>query len=306
VETVGQQPEILKISRGVASYKIDDHFAVLGVAINTDVTQMRKKFLRLAKVLHPDVANYSDAEKELATNYFAKLVSPAYQVLNSDRDRAEYLLTLRTLAQGFKQKPPQVELQSAAARQFLQYPNEGNYIKGINEIAGLQYSNLDKVLDYTAELSELNLVYLMTQDMSGQSSGSREYDSSAREVQDPNVIKIQSGIQLAEMYIGKKQWSEAMRELKVLEKLAADNAKVHALIGLVYMNQNLAVMAKTSFQKALKLDPKNAIALKYLNQSGSAQPQAGKQSVAQSGKQSPKQSPKQDDKKGGWFGWGKK
>jgi DnaJ-class molecular chaperone len=83
---------------------------------------MRKKFLKLAKVLHPDVAKYSDAEKELATNYFAKMVSPAYQVLNSDRDRAEYFLTLRTLAHGFKQNPPQVELQSAAARQFLQYP----------------------------------------------------------------------------------------------------------------------------------------------------------------------------------------
>lgn len=266
---------------------------------------MRKKFLKLAKILHPDVANYSDVEKELATNYFAKMVSPAYQVLNSDRDRAEYFLTLRTLAQGFKQKPPQVELQSAAARQFLQYPNEGNYTKAINEIAGLQYRNLDKVLDYTAELSELNLVYLMTQDMGGQSRNAGESDSH-REAQDPNALKVQSGLQMAEMYIGKKQWPEAMRELKVLEKIATDNAKVHALIGLVYMNQNLAIMAKTSFQKALKLDPKNAIALKYLNQSGSTQPQSASQATKQTGKQAAKQPPKQDDKKGGWFGWGKK
>jgi hypothetical protein len=71
------------------------------------------------------------------------------------------------------------------------------------------------------------------------------------------------------------------------------------------MNQNLAVMAKTSFQKALKLDPKNAIALKHLNQSGSAQAQTGGQ-AAKPGTQGSKQPPKQDDKKGGWFGWGKK
>jgi curved DNA-binding protein CbpA len=264
---------------------------------------MRKKFLKLAKILHPDVANYSDAEKQLATNYFAKMVSPAYQVLNSERDRAEYFLTLRTLAQGFKQKPPQVELQSAAARQFLQYPNEGNYIKAINEIASLQYRNLNKILDYTAELSELNLVYLMTQEDIGQPSASspRRFEDETV-IQDPNAIKVQSGLKLAEMYIGKKQWTEAMRELKTLEKIAADNSKVYELIGLVYMNQDLAVMAKTSFQKVLKLDPNNAIARKYLNQSGSAQ----SQSAPQTGKQAPKQAPKQDDKKGGWFGWGKK
>ena len=304
---MGQQPEILRISRGVAGYKIDDHFAVLGLAVNTDVTQMRKKFLRLAKILHPDVANYSEAEKKLATNYFAKLVSPAYQVLNSDQDRAEYFLTLRTLAQGFKQKPPQVELQSAAARQFLQYPNEGNYIRAINEIASLQYRNLNKILDYTAELSELNLVYLMTQQDIGQpsSSSTRRFEDEAA-IQDPNAIKVQSGLKLAEMYIGKKQWTEAMRELKALEKIAADNSKVYELIGLVYMNQDLAVMAKTSFQKALKLDPKNAIALKYLNQSGSAQSQSASQTGKQAAKQPGKQAAKQDDKKGGWFGWGKK
>ncbi|NJL42983.1 MAG: hypothetical protein HC935_05720 [Pseudanabaena sp. SU_2_4] len=72
------------------------------------------------------------------------------------------------------------------------------------------------------------------------------------------------------------------------------------------MNQNLAVMAKTSFQKALKLDPKNAIALKYLNQSGSAQSQSASQTGKQAAKQPGKQAAKQDDKKGGWFGWGKK
>jgi curved DNA-binding protein CbpA len=278
VETVGQQPEILRISRGVASFKVDDHYAVLGLAINTDVTQMRKKFLRLAKILHPDVATYSDVEKALATNYFAKMVSPAYQVLNNDRDRAEYFLTLRTLAQGFKQKPPEVQLQSAAARQVLQYPNEGNYIKA---------------------------VYLMTQEMGGQSRNSEEYGSH-REAQDPNEIKVQSGIQLAEMYIGKKQWPEAIRELKIVEKIATDNAKVHALIGVVYMNQNLAIMAKTSFQKALKLDPKNAIALKYLNQSGSVQEKSTSQPAKPAGTKVAKQALKKDDKKGGWFGWGKK
>jgi curved DNA-binding protein CbpA len=272
----------------------------LGVAINTDVTQIRRKFLKLAKVLHPDVANYNAVEKELATRYFAKLVSPAYQILTDDRDRAEYFITLRHLWQALKQKSTKIEPQSEVARQFLQYPNEGNYLKAVGEIANMQYRHLNKVLDYTADLSELNLVYLMTQATLFQPvKGASSTSEDETVVQDPNQLKIDRGMQLAEMYVSKKLWTEAMLELKALEKLVPTNSKVHALMGLVYINQNLAVMAKTCFQKALNLDPKNPIALKYLNQSGGAQSSAASRAV--------KQPPKQEDKKGGgWFGWGKK
>jgi cytochrome c-type biogenesis protein CcmH/NrfG len=58
------------------------------------------------------------------------------------------------------------------------------------------------------------------------------------------------------------------------------------------MNQNVAAIAKASFQKALKLDPKEPTALKYINQvSAAAQTQT---------------SAKPPEKKGGLFGWGKK
>jgi cytochrome c-type biogenesis protein CcmH/NrfG len=56
------------------------------------------------------------------------------------------------------------------------------------------------------------------------------------------------------------------------------------------MNQNATAVAKASFQKALKLDPKEPTALKYLNQVNAAT----------------KPPEKPSEKKGGLFGWGKK
>jgi tetratricopeptide (TPR) repeat protein len=248
------------------------------------------------------VAVYSPAEKELATKYFAKLVSPAYQILTDDRERAEYFIALRHLAKALKQTPPKIELRSELARQFLQHPHESTYQRAVSEIANMQYSSLNKFLDYTADLSELNLVYLMTQETISSDGRTTSHDRTSEDetiVQDPNQLKIARGMQLAEMYIGKKLWTEAMTELKTLTKLAPNNSKAHALMGVVYTNQNLAVMAKTCFQKALNLDPKNQIALKYMNQSSGTQPKAASGAA--------KQPPKKDEKKGGgWFGWGKK
>ncbi len=97
-------------------------------------------------------------------------------------------------------------------------------------------------------------------------------------------------LNMAELFISKKQWADALKELITAEKLDPNSAKVYALKGLVQMNQNAAAIAKTSFQKALKLDPKEPTALKYLNQVNVAT----------------KPPEKPPEKKGGLFGWGKK
>ena len=68
--------------------------------------------------------------------------------------------------------------------------------------------------------------------------------------------------------------------------------RVYALRGLAQMNQNANAIAKSSFQKALKLDPKEPTALKYLSQVNVASPA-----------KAPEKAP---EKKGGLFGWGKK
>lgn len=307
MEPVGKPTEnftvTFKITEGIAKYGISDYYAVLGLPLTTEPAQIRKKFLKLAKILHPDVFGKTAAEKEIATKYFSKMVSPAYQVLNNDRDRGEYLATLRIFVQGWKLKQDQepVVLQAEIAQKLYRIPHEITYKKYVEEIAPKQYESFDTILEYSNTLSELNLVYVLTQNNLAFSSGSSSPSVATSNAAPANVSTaapapqpVQSpalrNLNMAELFISKKQWSDALKELIAAEKLDPNNAKVFALKGVVQMNQNAAAIAKSSFQKALKLDPKEPTALKYINQvNASAKP--------------PEKPP---EKKGGLFGWGKK
>ena len=293
------KPDNFKINKGLASYGISDHYAVLGLPMTTDANQIRKKFLQLAKILHPDVFGRNAEEKEIATKYFSKMVSPAYQLLNSDRERGEYLATLRMFAQGKKQKEESPTISSEIAQKLYRIPHEITYKQYVDEIAPKQYETLDSILEYTSTLSELNLVYLLTQSSLSFSMGSSAAinnpqtsngSTAAAPVAKPAQSPALRNLNMAELFIGKKQWTDALKELIGAEKLDPSNAKVYALKGLVQMNQNAAAIAKASFQKALKLDPKEPIALKYLSQVIAAT----------------KPPEKPPEKKGGLFGWGRK
>ncbi|TYQ28801.1 J domain-containing protein [Pseudanabaena sp. UWO310] len=291
------KPENFKINNGLASYGISDHYAVLGLPMTSDALQIRKKFLKLAKILHPDVFGRTPEEKELATKYFSKMVSPAYQILNSDRERGEYLATLRIFAQNTKQKEQIPTISSEIAQKLYRMPHEVTYQQYVEQVAPKQYESLDTILEYTTTLSELNLVYVLTQQTLSFTSSSNAYAPAPSQTHSPEPVAAKPAqspalrnLNMAELFISKKQWTEALKELLGAEKLDPNNAKVYALKGLVQMNQNAAAIAKASFQKALKLDPKEPIALKYINQVTTAS-------------KPPEKAP---EKKGGLFGWGKK
>ncbi len=266
--------------------------------MTTDAAQIRKKFLKLAKILHPDVFGRNAEEKEIATKYFSKMVSPAYQLLNSDRERGEYLATLRMFAQNKKQKQETPTFSSEIAQKLYRIPHEITYKQYVEEVSPKQYETLDSILEYTSILSELNLVYLFTQNSFSFTSGSSAASASNNQIANAEATPVKPPAQspalrnlnMAELFISKKQWTDALKELINAEKLDPNNAKVYALKGLVQMNQNAAAIAKTSFQKALKLDPKEPTALKYINQVNAAT----------------KPPEKPPEKKGGLFGWGKK
>lgn len=246
--------------------------------------------------MHPDVFGRTSEEKEMATKYFSKMVSPAYQILNSDRERGEYLATLRMFAQSKKQKEEVVTPSSEIAQKLYRLPHEITYKQFVEQVAPKQYESLDAILEYTSTLSELNLVYLMTQTSPSFTSGSSAASANPSAVQQPisTPKPAQSpalrNLNMAELFISKKQWTDALKELLTAEKLDPNNAKVYALKGLVQMNQNTAAIAKASFQKALKLDPQESTALKYINQLNVA----------------PKTPEKPPENKGGLFGWGRK
>ncbi len=75
---------------------------------------------------------------------------------------------------------------------------------------------------------------------------------------------INRHIRQAESYIIQKLWASALQELRSAIQIDENNSNCHALLGVVYMNQNLIGMAKMSFQQALKINPSEPLALKYI------------------------------------------
>jgi Flp pilus assembly protein TadD len=67
----------------------------------------------------------------------------------------------------------------------------------------------------------------------------------------------------AQEYMKKNNWKEAEQELRDAIKIEAGKSEYHALLGVVYMQQNLQSMAKVYLRQALKLNPKDPIACRF-------------------------------------------
>ncbi len=357
--------QLFRIDQGICQFDFNDYYAALGIPITADAVSLRKRYLTIAKILHPDIYGRDPLEKDIATQYLAKLVNPAYHVLNQGLERTAYTAVLKLLAKRLMKKAQRITPQSEVARQLLYFPSDFSYEKAVQEVAEIQYQSLETILEYSGQISELNLVYILFQEgyrhftprgaqpntsgakdtapapppvsppspppvspppiypsynnssfkprsepiYSPPTSGTRSNQTTSQPTRQQTHSDVsstprtestkpkgsmQSYIRLAEDYIDKKQWSLALKELRNAEQLDANNSKCHALFGIVYMNQKLLGMAKSSFQKALRLNPQEPLAVKNINK------------IDESGKMTNDPKPKEKDKakpKKGLFGW---
>jgi curved DNA-binding protein CbpA len=339
-----EQPRTFRIARGIGQYDFNDYYAVLGLPLTAEASHVRKRYLLIAKCLHPDIHGRTDAEKQIATQYLSKLVNPAYNVLCQERERTEYSAILKLLGKRLMKRNQQFTPQSELAKKYLTSSAEINYEQTIKDIAKIQYHDLELALENISLLSELNLVHILLQEgykplnesfssastnsstanssnnvsnvnnnrtnssyqmrsesqtaarnpartSSSTSSNSTKNTSQANPSQ-TNPSSINQSIRQAESYINQQLWASALKELRVVIQIDCNNSKCHSLLGFVYMNQKLVGMAKVSFQQALKLNPAEPLALKYIAQVGGTSPNTQKS-----------QSKPKDDKKGGFFGW---
>jgi len=277
----------LKLARGIAAFDFNDHYAVLGLPLTADSSMIRSRYLQIAKLLHPDVCKHARVAE--AGDYLSKLVNPSYNLLTQEKERTEYAAILKLLAKRLLKRNEKLNPNSAIAQQLLVNPSTNLYVQSVQEIAELQYRDLDRVIEHTECLSELNLVYVLTQEgyqhhkpdenntvVQGQATAPAPQTA----VASPAQLLLQ-----AERYIADKQWTMALRDLRSVIQADPSNSKAHALLGLVYMNQKLSGMAKISFQQALKYNPQEAIALQNI------------------GKVSGGENAQDKSKKGGFFGW---
>ncbi|MFH7031075.1 MAG: DnaJ domain-containing protein [Heteroscytonema crispum UTEX LB 1556] len=309
----------LKLDRGLFKYDLIDHHAILCIPVDADVKDIRKRYLKIARRLHPDsIAAASEAEKKVASELLSKLVNPAYEKLSADRTRAEYMILLSQVGKRMVQESASVELSTDVARQLAGSPNfDAIYRNAIAKIAETQYDSLQQVAQVIAHTSELNLVYLMR--TAGKSfaappppppaktnTGTSAPNTAATKTPAPPPREdsaVAQYMRRAQELISKNQLAPARVELQDALKLEPSNSRCHSLIGLVYLKQNQLKMAKVHFDRALQLDPQDQTALEWkpkiekaLGQQSSSGSNGSKMTSSPTGNQQPNKS------RGGLFG----
>ncbi len=265
-----------QIDRGLSQFDYADHYAILGLPMTSEAGEIRKRYLQIARSLHPD--SCPEANKDLASQLLSKLVNPSYQVLSQERERSEYTILLRLLSQRLAQEHPAIELESESALQLLQTPadSEDFYKRTVNELAQQQYQSLDQALAVTSQLSELNLAYLMAQvgaragvnsprpekpDHGGPTPSAQEAPPDPELTDSSISAYVNQYYRRAELLIAKNNLQPAIVELRDALKLQPQNSKCHSLMGTTYLKLNQLTMAKIHFNQAIKYDSRNAMAL---------------------------------------------
>jgi curved DNA-binding protein CbpA len=269
-----------QFERGLFLLDFVDHHAILGVPIDADMQTIRKRYLKIARKLHPDSGSAeSEADKQLASEFLSKLVNPAWEKLSQEKDRTEYSLLLNLKGQQAARQG-NWELGNLGKEIANASNPEHFYRASLKGLAEKQYEQLDQVIEITGQISELNMVYLMRREGQGRIgtgdvsraiyTGSNLPDSSQTSTrpaatQQPQAPRPESVAdqyyRRAEGYMAKNNYAKAVLELRDALQLEPRNSNCHALLGAVHLKQGQATMAKIHLNKALEFDPTNAIAL---------------------------------------------
>ncbi|WP_048319143.1 J domain-containing protein [Crocosphaera watsonii] len=273
------------IEQGLFKYDITDHYAILGVPINADSRQIRQRYLKIAYILHPDTFHgKTEQEQKLATKILSKLVNPAYETLSKDRYRQEYKLVLSQMGQNLADELSSITIATDEAQKLLQtsQDRELTYHRLLGPLVNQQYDNLDDVFVITAQISELNLIYLMLSQgekvkqkakpkpqpkpepkpKAKKSSPSKQEKTKEETRKSDNKLGIKNALKRAEQDMERNNLSQAIVELREILKQDPNNGKCHGLLGLAYLKQEQLTMAKIHINKARKVSPQDLIVIK--------------------------------------------
>jgi curved DNA-binding protein CbpA len=278
-----------QIKHGIFKLNLSDHYAVLGVDLEASPQEIRNKYLKIAQKLHPDTCkSKTDPEKQYASEILSKLVNPAYEELSKDKTRSEYLLILSQIGQRAAQEKEQHTFSFEAAQKLAKAGDayELEYKNLLKKLTSEQYQSLEILPHTIAQISELNLAYLIHQESQGlpktpQKSNNVVSDRAktnipGTEFQKTTITQNQktqtdegnsarqvgSYVRRALEYMEKEAFTQAIAEMKDGIKLDPNNSSCHALLGLAYLKQNQISMAKVHINKAWQVNPQDPIVIK--------------------------------------------
>lgn len=267
----------LKIPHGLFKFDFTDQHAILGVPVDADADVVRKQYLKIARRLHPDkFRGGSETEKQTASQLFSKLVNPAYETLYAEKSRTENKIMLGRMGKRLAAEAGKVQIHTDPAKQLAQAGNNIDvaYKSLLHTLATIQYENLNQAVEIIAQISELNMVYLMRKqgEFGIKHAQAKEIIKPAsqaepvptKEVQPEKTssVNVEAYCRRAEEYMSKNNFAKAVLELREALQSDVNNSRTHGLLGMAYLSQNQATMAKIHINKALQLNPQEENALK--------------------------------------------
>ena len=273
----------LKIDRGLFNNDFTDHHAVLGVAVDASPKDIRKRYLKIARRLHPDSsAIKTEAERQLANELLSKLVNPAYEKLSQEKEQAEYALLLKLKGKQACSQQDTISLTTDGARQLAGSGNFlSSYTASLAKLSGKQYDSLADTIDIIGQISELNLVYLMKQAQNGgrppvsppkpeDTTGGTSPDGPPPPPTTPPIRTpgrkptrqeiLDRYLERARSHESLGKFPEAIREMREALKFEPKSSECHSRLGAIYLRSKQLTMAKVHFNQARKLNPQDEIA----------------------------------------------
>ncbi|ESA35227.1 class molecular chaperone with c-terminal zn finger domain protein [Leptolyngbya sp. Heron Island J] len=267
----------MQVNRGLFKLDLVDHHAVLGVPLDADAKQVRKRYLKIARKLHPDsLLTATDEQKQQASELLSKLVNPAYEILSQEKSSVEHKVSLKLKGEQLKAQPSLLSLSTDHSKKVVNSNNvDYAYSTALKMLVLEQYESLEGVVDTIGDISELNAAYVMRQGgLSGQdetqetpsvadNDGTTDDTSSKVTVlshRERRAQLIESFINRAKEFEYKGNFTRAIVELREAVKAHPQNPRCHAELGRMYMRSKQLKMAGIHTKRALELEPDNEMA----------------------------------------------
>ncbi|MFH7241668.1 MAG: DnaJ domain-containing protein [Spirulina sp.] len=268
----------MRLDAGLFKLDFEDHHAVLGIPVTADARAVRKRYLTIARKLHPDsLSGISDQAAQQANELLSKWVNPAYEALSQEKLFTEHQLMLKLKGQGLKRSSTPPDITSEAAKTLLQAPQvDLAYQQAVKALAEQQYEQLSQVLEVIGQISEINMIYLYrtsegpaaaARPASTTSTTATAPAASAKPSAAPPPRKPQTQASILESYIKRAQgfetgrdYSRAVLEMREALKAYPSSARCHSYLASLYLKAGQATMAKVHAKRALDLHPEDEIA----------------------------------------------
>lgn len=275
-----------EMTKGLFKYDFTDQHAILGIPLDAEYKDIRKRYTTIVPRLHSDTCSFeSQADKDWANQFLSKVVNPAYSKFSKESDRKEYNLLLAAIGKRVA-KEPKMQIESEAAKQLATAQNwEEAYKTAVSKLALKQYESVEETQEVINQISELNMVYLLRKEGRGgvgvaagsppkaatptstaKTAAAATPATPATATPAPPPPKVQDSLaeascRRAQGFMDSKSYAKAILELKEAVKRDPKHSKAHALLAMCYLEQNQATMAKLEMNKALASNPEEPTAL---------------------------------------------